>query len=541
MRRIRHVASADFRQRVHSKRLLVVLAVVAYFGYLVNVGGVELVYQVPIDGGDSYRAYYGEPTAAFIGIKAALTGSFVLLFGGYSLLTGTLTRDQQTGVAQIIATTPVTDREILLGKWLSHLGIVSLLLVTLSVATVINHLVAGVGTTNPVAIIVPIFVFGLPLGGVVAGVSLLFEATDRLAGTLGSIVYFTLSIASLAALVAALDSYPGELPIAARAVDVLGYLLAYQVTAEPFLQVVPDYAGGLPSFGQVYSSEAPETYRYVEPSLPAWGYVHRSVLLVCGIVVATIASVPYRRWAIVNDGPGRVRTFLSSLWRTAAETTGSTVESSTPIDANTSLTAVSERQSGGFIRLLRQEFRLAFRGQPWWWYLGALGVVASGWFVSGPARLGVVSVALIWPLFVWSSLGVRSLRYGTTPFILSSGTPYGQLLAEWTSGAVVTTLVVGMAIISGGVNMTALLTVAITVVFVPSFALASGLWSESSRPFELGLLLLWYVGPVNGVTQLDFVGASGDSPTATLIGFGAAGVVCFLAAAVHRHRSLNGR
>jgi hypothetical protein len=43
--------------------------------------------------------------------------------------------------------------------------------------------------------------------------------------------------------------------------------------------------------------------------------------------------------------------------------------------------------------------------------------------------------------------------------------------------------------------------------FIPSLALALGVWSGSSKPFEIIYISLWYLGPLNKVPGLDFIGA----------------------------------
>jgi hypothetical protein len=43
--------------------------------------------------------------------------------------------------------------------------------------------------------------------------------------------------------------------------------------------------------------------------------------------------------------------------------------------------------------------------------------------------------------------------------------------------------------------------------FIPTMALALGVWSGSSKPFEAIYLVLWYIGPLQRTPSLDFMGA----------------------------------
>lgn len=47
-------------------------------------------------------------------------------------------------------------------------------------------------------------------------------------------------------------------------------------------------------------------------------------------------------------------------------------------------------------------------------------------------------------------------------------------------------------------------------VLIPSLALALGVWSGTSKPFEIVYVSLWDLGPLNKVPGLDFIGAQTD-------------------------------
>jgi hypothetical protein len=52
--------------------------------------------------------------------------------------------------------------------------------------------------------------------------------------------------------------------------------------------------------------------------------------------------------------------------------------------------------------------------------------------------------------------------------------------------------------------------------FVPSLALALGVWSGTSKPFEAFYTALWYVGPMHHTPGLDFTGAAPTAASPTL-------------------------
>jgi hypothetical protein len=48
---------------------------------------------------------------------------------------------------------------------------------------------------------------------------------------------------------------------------------------------------------------------------------------------------------------------------------------------------------------------------------------------------------------------------------------------------------------------------AVGALFIPTLALALGTWSGSRKMFEVVYFLLWYLGPLEQVPQLDYLGA----------------------------------
>jgi len=55
--------------------------------------------------------------------------------------------------------------------------------------------------------------------------------------------------------------------------------------------------------------------------------------------------------------------------------------------------------------------------------------------------------------------------------------------------------------------------------FIPSLAIASGVWSGTSKLFEILYMLIWYLGPLNKVMELDYIGSQGNGRPAFFIPF----------------------
>ena len=185
-------------------------------------------------------------------------------------------------------------------------------------------------------------------------------------------------------------------------------------------------------------------------------------------------------------------------------------ESVTAATTRVSLTPLTRTSSGpqfGF--LLLSELRLILKGIPWWWYFIAGSLSVLSLFVSlETVKALLLPLAWIWPLLIWSELGNREIRHQTSQIVFSSAHPLRYLSVQWLAGVLVALLTAGgmaLRFLSAGkwLNFATLI---ISACFIPALALALGVWTSGSRSFEVAYLTMWYLGPINHLPQLDYVG-----------------------------------
>jgi hypothetical protein len=162
--------------------------------------------------------------------------------------------------------------------------------------------------------------------------------------------------------------------------------------------------------------------------------------------------------------------------------------------------------------LVIAELRLLLRGRGFWWFAAAAGLWIGGLAApAGQARATLLALAWIWPLPLWSEMGAREARYGTRPLVLAAPSPPGlQAAAGWAAGIVLTALAgsgVGLRLALAGDARGCGAWLA-GCLFIPALALALGTLLGSPRLFEVVYLLLWYAGPMSGVAELDYTGAT---------------------------------
>jgi hypothetical protein len=109
---------------------------------------------------------------------------------------------------------------------------------------------------------------------------------------------------------------------------------------------------------------------------------------------------------------------------------------------------------------------------------------------------------------------VREKAHRTGPIIFSAPKPLGrQFAAMWTGGVLVTLLTgsgVGLRLMTAGA-WDHLLGWGVAVLFIPTLALALGIWSGTRKFFEALYVAVWYIGPINGLAVFDYTGLSQEA------------------------------
>jgi hypothetical protein len=167
-----------------------------------------------------------------------------------------------------------------------------------------------------------------------------------------------------------------------------------------------------------------------------------------------------------------------------------------------------------FGRRLLAELRLMLKGQKWWWYLAAAGLMIAPLAMPAADAPKVLLAAWVWPVLVWSGMGCREARHQTGQIVFSTARPVAsQLPVTWLAGLLVTLLMglgAGTRLLIAG-DQAGLMALLGGAVFIPSLALALGVWTGGSKAFEIVYLLLWYIGPLNQTPGLDYMGIGAEN------------------------------
>ncbi len=481
----------DFRERTRRYSFLITLLGTLFFGFLVITGKWAL----------RLGEYRGEYNSAWVGSLMGSACTIMLGMIGFFLIKNSLSRDRRTRVGEILAATPLSNRLYIASKFISNYAVLMLMAAAMAVAAVLMQLISAVeGGFNLWALLAPFLFICLPVLTLVAAAGVLFESIRVLRGTFGNILYF------MAAEVVIVSSFLVNIPW----LDFSGLGLFLPSMQEAALAVYPDaklgFEMGFVGFVPGTSHATMHLFHWDGISWSPGMMPLRLLWMGAAVGLAGLATVFFDRF-----DPARTRRL-----KAGKRTNNKPPLTESPGDPKISLISWSELEpvtfNFSFLRMWQAEIRLLVKGSHWSWYVVAIGLLVVELAVPYEyARAYALPMAWIWPLAMWSSMGTRETRFNTGQLVFSSPYPEKrQLPAMWAGGLTIAMLtgsgMIMRAFVAGEFEHLAALLVG--AFFIVNLALFLGVVSGTKKLFEVTYLIIWYVGAINHLPQLDFLGAA---------------------------------
>lgn len=486
------ICRADFLERTRRHSFLVTLLFAVYLGYAAATGQISLRLS-------EYRGVY---TSAWIGVMVSLITTTFLSLVGFYIVKNAVDRDRQTGVGEILASTPLSRTAYLFGKFLSNFAVLASMLSVLALAAIaMQFLAAEDRAFHAWALLSPFLLLSLPALALTSALALLFETVSPLSGGFGNVVWFFLWGVAI--------GLPG-------AIDVPRFDPSGLWTV--FRSVVPAARASIPGYEDAFSLTVADQSVRVFPGFHWEGIDWTSSEILLRVTWVAVALGLVLLSALFFDRFDPARTRSQSYAKPKAKAGTSEVQASEALSSTeapavvpTALEPLADGvRASNFMRIFAAELRLSVKGYRWWWYAVAAGlVIAQAAVPLNVSRGLLLSAAWIWPILIWSALGTREARFGTQQLLFSCPRILPrQLFAAWLAAVVLTTILGAGTALRLGVTgqATALFAWAAGALFVPSLALALGVWTGTSRFFEGLYTALWYIGPLNRVRGIDFTG-----------------------------------
>jgi hypothetical protein len=500
LRVLYHIVRADFYERFRRYNVLIIIGLTIFLTtlYLPPQGVGRLSFNI---GG--YRGIYN---SAWVGATVTVLTVIFMSLPGFYLVKNAISRDERTGVGQIIATTSLSKFQYIFGKVISNWVFLAATAGVAMLSAMGIQLIRGEALKISLfGYLLPYLLLTLPMMALVAAVAVLFESIRWLRRGFGNVVFFFLFLMSywvMAALTfVALPMTTGAGgPSKPLIPEPTGALEIFRSISAAGMELIPDYQGGLDLGNpfQVYGSINTFVWNGVVWRGPS--ILGRLLWVGIAVGIASLAATFFDRF----DPSSLAIRVRSKEKRSHFELNSQLAQPSSSVTLTSialSTTATRGSRMSIFLHIVGSELRLMLKGQRWWWYVVALGLILVALILpTAESRQIVLPFVCVWPLLIWSQLGNREIQNRTDQLVFSAAFPLRrQLIATWTAGFILT-LIAGSGVIVRLIlasDWNVILSVVVTAAFIPAAALALGIWSGGSKLFEVVYLLLWTLGPMN--------------------------------------------
>jgi len=500
LRVLYHIVRADFYERFRRYNVLIVIGLTIFLTalYLPPQGVGRLSFNV---GG--YRGIYN---SVWVGATVTVLTVIFMSLPGFYLVKNAISRDERTGVGQIIATTALSKSQYIFGKVISNWVFLAATAGVAMISAMGIQLIRGEALRiSLLGYLLPYLLLTLPMMALVAAVAVLFESIRWLRGGGGNVVFFFLFLVSywmMAAL--SFAALPGTTGAGGASKPLIleptGALEIFRSMSAAGMELIPGYQGGLDLGNpfQVYGPINTFVWDGVVWRVPS--ILGRLLWVGIAAGIASLAATFFDRF----DPSTLAIRVRSERTRSRFELDSQLAQPSSPVTLTSTALSTTARSGSWmsiFVHLVGSELRLMLKGQRWWWYVIALGLILVALILpAAESRQIVLPFVCVWPLLIWSQLGSREIQNRTGQLVFSAPFPLRrQLGATWTAGFTLT-LVAGSGVIVRLIlasDWNVVLSVVAAAAFIPAAALALGTWSGGSKLFEVAYLGLWTLGPMN--------------------------------------------
>ncbi len=483
---------ADLRQRTRSTRfrVLMLLAALATWWCFPAPDAGYLVVAI----GAHYRGFY---SSAWIGMVLAML-TMLWALAGFYVVRGTLQRDFDTRVWQLLGASSMSRTGYLVAKWASHLLVLLAILAgTLLVGLAAQWVRAEDRHVDLWELAKPALFISLPVLAMCATLVVWFDMIPWLRRTAGNVVFFFVWIGLLSSGAAQLAHEHARHP---------GATLPEIVARQPWTS---DMAG---LQMMQWSIDA-----QVRPQFPGMKLAE-GFCVGCGPLDAKLQRFTWIRWeaspavlwgrllwlALAVGGVLAAVPFLDRAASRASVSGTSAKAARAPRSLRWLRAALAPLRRFPFGVLVAAETSVLLRTRAWWWWAAWAPLWAAQVFGSRQE----VALAMLggWTLLLdaFSRAGLRESEHHTGELVWTApGAARRLLRARAAMLPGLATIAIAPGLLHAATSAPAMLLPALAIAASLSMGgLASGLLTRSSRPFELVFLVTAYA-TTQGVPLLD--------------------------------------
>lgn len=491
---IYYIGKSDFIDRIRSKNILMITLLMVYISYLFFPENNSSLYYTLnyFYNGFFYRGIYNSTWLGWVYTIAFI--SVVSLIGFY-FVRNSIMREKKLLIGEITASTEVKSWIFIFGKAFGNLMFLLLQMFVVILITIIMQFVRGESYfLNPIKLLTPFLILAVPTCFIIAVMAIIFDTVPFLTGTFGNIAYFFMWAGII---VASMQERAYSLS------DVFGMNTAGRIVLEQLKCRFKEFKN-MDSFNLGVSEALHgnvKTFVMDKVNISASVLFGRSFWILIGILLLFLVAVFFKRTSLIKGkSAGRAKDTKKNEKSKNYNHQNRVVLS--PIFEN-------KTYSNNFF-IIESKFKIMLALPNLWWY-GIVIMCSVGVIFAQGDNLYKLLIPAIWilPIFIWSKLGTIERNFHMEDYLLTyKNYRNAELLNSITAG-IIFTIIINISVIIKFLmlrNLIGVLYVLMAVFFVNALGMFIGSAFASSTAFEMIYIILWYVGVLNSLPSLNFIG-----------------------------------
>lgn len=493
---IYYIGISDFLDRIRSKSTLIMSLLIIYVSYLFfPQSNSSFYYTLNYTFGNYF--YRGIYNSMWVGWVATVAFISIVTLVGFYFIRNSIKRERDLLVGEISASTGIKSWIFIFGKAFGNLLFLLFQMLIVILVTIIMQFVRGESySLHLIKLLTPFLLLAVPACFITAIIAIIFEIIPFLKSTFGNIVYFS----AWCAIVIFSFTNKSSLFSDVFGLNAISKIISQQLKAN-FKEFANVNSFNIGSSGPLHGNI--KTFVMDKVNIGSNVFFERLFWILIGILLLFLVSTFFKRTSLIRKkAPKSINTIIKPKGYTPSK--------------NTTLSDIFENKAySNSFSILKSNLKIILSSLNLYWYGALIACFIGVLFAKGDA-LNKFLIPLIWilPIVVWSKLGSIQRDFNMESYLLTyknyrNGEPLNSAIA-----GILFTLLINASIIIKFLamnNLLGVLYILMAIFFVNAFGIFTGSFFKSSTFFEMIYIILWYVGILNGLPTLDFLGITTKS------------------------------
>ncbi|NMM64947.1 hypothetical protein HBE96_20345 [Clostridium sp. P21] len=488
---IYYIGISDFLDRTRSKTTFIITLLIMYISYLFfPQNNSSLYYTLNYSFGKYF--YRGIYNSVWLGWVSTIAFISVVTLIGFYFVRNSIKREKELLIGEITASIGTKSWIFIFGKAFGNLLFLLLQMLVVIIITIIMQFVRGESCyLQPIKLLTPFLILAVPACFITAVIAIIFEVIPFLRNSFGNVVYF---FAWSGIIIYSIQNRTSTLA------DVFGMNTAAKIISEQlklnFKELADIDSFSLGTSGPLHGNIKTFIMDNVNISLNI--LFQRLFWIFIGILLLFLVSMFFKRTSLIRTK--------------ASKNINSIVQEKkyTPFKG-TMLSEIFENKTySNNLSILKSNFKIILTSPNLYWY-AILIFCSIGVLFSKGDTLNKFLIPVIWilPIFIWSKLGTVQTDFNMENYLLTYKNYRNTEPLNFTAAGILFTILINTAVIIKFLllhNFLGILYILMGIFFVNALGIFIGNFARSPTAFEIIYIILWYVGILNGLTSLDFLG-----------------------------------